>query len=87
MRKVLIIIALALAAPAGMAATPDPAAGAAAYQKLCARCHRDPAKLMAQSAGAHAPEDLTAWLSAYLAKHHNPGAQTAAEIAAWLALR
>ena len=87
MRKLLIILALALTAPAGMAATPDPAVGAAAYQKACARCHRDPAKLVAQSAGARTAEDFAAWLSAYLATHHTPGPQAAADIAAWLALR
>lgn len=96
MRKILIGLVFLSMGAAGTGAgtpaeiTPDPAAGPAAYQKACARCHRDPDKLLGQIGWVVeplAPEDRAVWLRDFLGAHHNPGAQAGADIAAWLAAR
>lgn len=74
------------AAPAWAA---DPIAGEAAYQRACARCHRDPSVILTRLGPDFAASDSAARaarLEAFIAAHHSPGAQ-AADIAAWLAAR
>ncbi|PCD75793.1 hypothetical protein [Pseudothioclava arenosa] len=81
--------ALVLALCWGGAALADPlpeqlAAGQAAYQAKCQRCHRTPEPLLRATAEL-SPEEKAAHFEAVLATHHSPGPEAAAAIAAWLA--
>lgn len=83
----LLVTLLLVGAPAWAA---DSVAGEAAYQRACARCHRDPSVILTRLGPDFAASDSvarTARLEAFIATHHSPGAVEAADIAAWLAER
>lgn len=80
---------LALTVFCAGAALADPlaseiAAGEAAFQAKCLRCHRQTEPLLRATADL-SPEQEAARLMAVLQTHHNPGPEAAAAIAAWLA--
>ena len=86
MRGVVLVL-LVIAGPASAA---DPVAGEAAYQRACARCHRDPGGILSRLGPEFVNSDnatRAARLEAFIATHHSPGATAASDIAAWLAAR
>lgn len=78
---ILILAALIAGAPGLPLRAGDAVAGAAAYARDCARCHRDAEALRA--AVATAPDPVAA-LDAFLARHRAPDPARRADIVAWL---
>ncbi|MGD9917709.1 MAG: hypothetical protein AB7U46_06785 [Paenirhodobacter sp.] len=93
MRRGLALMGALLCAGAGAAETPATQAvlaarGAAGYARSCARCHRDPAKVLEPltwELSGRAPEERAIWLKDFVLNHHSPGEEGAEALAAYLA--
>lgn len=80
--------AVAAETPAAETEADLAARGTAVYARSCARCHRDPAKVLdpvTWELSGRAPEERAIWLKDFALNHHSPGEEGAEALAAYLA--
>lgn len=89
MKRLVLVFTLALTGAAAAETAPDPLAeGKAIFARSCARCHRDPAKVLEGVNWAlteRMPAERAVWLRDFILNHHSPGDSEATLVAKYLA--